>query len=308
MPSRTVPSWKQKALLQRALSALPAGHRVNYLFQRHVTHGLPMPDDDLRAAAALGVHHVQRLTELSGRDVSAGRFFEFGAGWDLHMPLVLWCLGVNRQLVVDIRPLVRPDLVADVARRLGGPLRLPELVRVPPVPDPDSPGLSSFLGGLGIDYRAPCDARETGLPAGSVDFATSTNTLEHIPPDDIRAILRECHRILADDGLMSFQIDYKDHYSYFDGSISAYNFLAFDERAWRRYNSSLHFQNRLRHRQHVALLEDAGFEIVEEQLTRGSEDDLALLASLPVQPPFAGQDLEDLAVRDSRLVLAKKAA
>lgn len=300
-----MPSWKQKAMLQRLLSALPAGHRVNYLFQRHVTHGLPMPDDDLRAAATLGVHHVQRLAEF-GRDLSAGRFFEFGAGWDLHMPLVLWCLGVERQLVVDIRPLVRIELVADVARRLGGSLRQPEFVRVPPVPGTDGAGLGSFLEALGIDYRAPCDARATGLPPGTVDFTTSTNTLEHIPPEDIRAILRECHRILADDGLMSFQIDYKDHYSYFDRSISAYNFLTFDGRNWHRYNSSLHFQNRLRHHQHVALLEEAGFEIVEERLTGGSEDDLALLASLPLQPPFAGEKLEDLAVRDARLVLAKR--
>lgn len=303
-----MPSWKQKAMLQRGLSALPAGHRVNYLFQRHITHGLPMPDDDLRRAATLGVHHVERLADVSRRDVSAGQFFEFGAGWDLHMPLVLWCLGVDHQLVVDIRPLVRPELVANVARRLGGALRLPEFVRIPPVPEPDGVGSGSFLDALGIEYRAPCDARATGLPDRSVDFATSTNTLEHIPPDDIRAILRECHRLLADDGLMSFQIDYKDHYSYFDGSISAYNFLTFDERAWRRYNSSLHFQNRLRHHQHVALLEDAGFEIVDEQLTRGSDDDLALLASLPVQPPFRGADLEDLAVRDARLILAKRRA
>jgi hypothetical protein len=303
-----VPSWKHKALLQRVLSALPAGHRVNYLFQHYVTHGLPRPDDDLRAAAALGVHHVQRLAEVSGRDVSAGRFFEFGAGWDLHMPLVLWCLGVEHQLVVDIRPLVRTELVADVARRLDGPLRQPEFVRVPPAPDTDGAGLGSFLEGLGIDYRAPCDARATGLPAGSVDFATSTNTLEHIPPEDIRAILRECHRILADDGLMSFQIDYKDHYSYFDRSISAYNFLTFDERAWRRYNSSLHFQNRLRHRDHVALLGEAGFQIVEERLARGSEDDLALLTALPLPPRFAAEDLEELAVRDARLVLAKRDA
>jgi hypothetical protein len=183
-----VPSWKQKAMVQRVLSALPAGHRVNYLFQHHVTHGLPMPDDDLRAAAALGVHHVQRLADVSGRDESAGRFFEFGAGWDLHMPLILWCLGVERQLVVDIRPLVRPELVADAARRLSGPVRLPEFVRVPPPPDRD--GLESFLAALGIEYRAPCDARATGLPVGSVDFVTSTNTLEHIPADDILTILR----------------------------------------------------------------------------------------------------------------------
>ena len=301
-----MPSWTQKAALQRVLSALPAGHRVNYLFQQRVTHGLPLSDSALLGAAALGVHHVRRLAEISGRDVRGGRFFEFGAGWDLHMPLILWSLGVDHQLVVDIRPLVRAELVADVARRLAGPARLPELVRLPPTPPDGHRRLSAYLEELGIDYRAPCDARATGLPARSIDYVTSTNTLEHIPPEDIAAILRECRRILADDGLMSFQIDYQDHYSYFDPSISVYNFLTFDDRSWRRFNPALHYQNRLRHAQHVALLEDAGFRIVDEQLTAGTEDDLALLRALPLQPPFAGVDVDGLAVRDSRLVLAKR--
>ena len=106
------------------------------------------------------------------------------------MPLILWSLGVDHQLVVDIRPLRRAELVADVARRLAGPLRREEFVRLPPPPPDEHRELASFLEDLGIDYRAPCDVRTTGLPAGSVDFVTSTNTLEHIPPDDIASSLR----------------------------------------------------------------------------------------------------------------------
>ncbi len=174
-------SWKQKAMVQRALSVLPAGHRINFVFQRHVTHGLPIPDHELRSAAEIGVHHVRRLSELSGRDPLGARFYEFGGGSDLHMPLVLWSLGIDRQIVIDIRPLARPELVADVARRLAGPMRLPQFVRVPPAPGVAVMG--DYLKGLGIEYCAPCDARATDLPDASVDFITSTNTLEHIRPE-----------------------------------------------------------------------------------------------------------------------------
>src|SRR5207253_9552486 len=59
---------------------------------------------------------------------------------------------------------------------------------------------------FGIEYRAPCDARRTALGDGSVDYITSTNTLEHIPADDLPAILRECHRLLTPGGFLSYRV------------------------------------------------------------------------------------------------------
>ena len=300
---RQMPSWKHKAMLQRAFSVIPAGHRLNFLFQRHVTHGLPIPDAELLASAHIALHHVDRLAAWSTRDLSTARFFEFGAGPDLHIPLVLWCMGVDEQVVVDIRALARTDLVADVAARLAGAAPSIDLPRVPT--PPGTQDLVTYLASLGIDYRAPCDARSTGLPDASVDFVTSTNTLEHIPPEDIVAILHECHRILTPDGLMSFQIDYMDHYSYFDDSISVYNFLTYDDDAWKRYNPSLHYQNRLRHVDHVAIIEDAGFVVVEEFPSPVSAADMDHVRHLPLAPRFTGLEPAALAVRDARLVLAK---
>jgi SAM-dependent methyltransferase len=299
-------SWRQKAALQRVLSAAPFGHHANYLFQRHVTHSLPLTDAKLQQSVAQGVHHIQRLEALGRRSIDDGQFFEFGAGYDLHMPLILWCLGVDRQFVVDIRRLVRRDVVAGIARRLAGTARRTEFTRVPPALDGKS--LGSFLADLGIEYRAPGDARATGLAEGSVDFITSTNTLEHIPPDDMLSILSECRRILRDDGLLSFRIDYKDHFSYFDRSISAYNFLTMDEATWRRRNPSLAFQNRLRHWQYLDIIRAAGFAVVEEDLTQGTAEDLDRLRSLPLAMPYAEMEVEQLAVRSSRMVLAKAPA
>ena len=53
----------------------------------------------------------------------------------------------------------------------------------------------------GVDYRAPADARATGMAEGTIDCAISVETLEHIPPADISAILKEIHRILRPDGV-----------------------------------------------------------------------------------------------------------
>ena len=124
--------------------------------------------------------------------------------------------------------------------------------------------VSSLRKLYGIEYRAPCDARATGLAADSVDCVTSTSTLEHIDPSDIGGILRECHRILRADGIMSMAVDYTDHYA-----ISQYNFLRYSDRAWKMFNPQLHFQNRQRHADYVRLFEASGFELSRNDGEKG---------------------------------------
>lgn len=288
-------NWKQKAALQRVFSRIPGGQRLNYAFQRHVTHGLPIGEAALDAQIELARHHVAQVRRYRGRDLGDATFFEFGAGWDFAMPLTFHALGVRHQVVVDLRRLARLDLATDVDERVRRACGA--------VGSPAAADLTSLLDQRGIDYRAPADARSTGLADGSIDVITSTNTLEHIPPDEIRAIYRELRRIAAPGAVISFQIDYQDHYSYFDPSIGVYNFLAFDEASWRRFNPSLHFQNRLRHRDHLELIEAAGFEIVESEVEGGSDEDLAALAAIDLAPTFRDIDPQELAIRTSRLTM-----
>ena len=260
-----MPPWKTKVALQQVFSRIPAGDRLNYVFQRHVTHGLPVSDDALRSTVDIAKQHVRSLEKRSPIPIADGRFYEFGGGWDLHIPQTLYCMGASRQIVIDIRALSKASLVFDVGRRLAA-LRDDEFLRVPAADD--DAALDRYLGSMGIDYRAPCDARGTGLPDEGVEFITSTSTMEHISRSDLQLILAECHRILDSRGAISFVIDYKDHYSYFDPQISPYNFLRYDERQWRRFNPSLHHQNRLRHRDFLELFEAAGFKVTEEWVTR----------------------------------------
>ena len=160
------------------------------------------------------------------------------------------------------------------------------------------PDLDRYLAGLGITYVAPGDARATGLDDASIDAATSTSVLEHSPPDDIAAILRELRRVLVPGGLCSFAVDYHDHFAGADADIDGLHFLRYSDREWARWNSDLQFQNRLRHLDHRALFEEAGFEIVAEEAV----EDPALPADPPLDARFAGRP--DLAVGDGWFVLA----
>jgi SAM-dependent methyltransferase len=291
--------WIAKAALQRALGALPQGERLNYVFQRHVLHSFPVGDATLRQKFTRALNHLAAYEE-HGPEVPAAdaTFFEFGAGWDLAIPIAHALLGVGRQVVIDIRPSARTELVSGT---IAGFERLrPELESSAGRALRDLGGPVASIAELetrfGIRYLAPCDARATGLPGGSVDFVSSTDTCEHIPRADLAAIFVECRRLLRPGGAFSCRIDLQDHYAYFDHGLSRYNFLRFSDRTWALVNSPLHFQNRLRATEYLGLLREAGLELVYERPSGPSEQGRAELRALPLAERFRSYSPEELGV------------
>ena len=292
--------WLAKAALQRGLGFLPQGERLNYLFQRHVVHSLPAGEAVFRRKFARALQHLRAYEEHGpGTSAAEAVFYEFGVGWDLAIALSYAALGVGRQLLVDIRPSARVELVND---SLAAFERLrDELEREAQQELRKLGGAVSSLGELeerfGIAYLAPRDARATGLPAESVDFVSSTDVCEHVPEDDLAKIFRECRRLLRPGGIFSCRIDLQDHYAYFDQSLSRYNFLRFSDRTWRVVNSPLHYQNRLRARDYLRLVREAGFELVAERPSGPGEDGLDELRALPLAARFRnGYTPEELGV------------
>ena len=105
---------------------------------------------------------------------------------------------------------------------------------------------------------------------------------------------------------MSFIIDYCDHYSYFDKNISAYNFLRYPDSTWRLFNPSLHYQNRLRHRDYLDLIKSAGFEILEENIGEPVKDDIRKIKNIPLAEVFKkNYKPNELIPQCSHLILKK---
>jgi len=291
--------WLVKAAVQKGMGVLPQGERLNYVFQRRVLHSLPAGDGALRQKFSRAVQHLRAYEEQGPGVLPAeATFYEFGAGWDLAIPLAYGLLGVGKQVLVDIRPSARVELVND---SLASFQRLNAELKEIAGHELRSPGgpisrLEELEERFGIRYLAPCDARDTGLPAESIDFVSSTDTCEHIPGSELAEIFRECHRLLRPGGAFSCRIDLQDHYAYFDGSLSKYNFLRYPDRAWSLVNSPLHHQNRLRSPEYLQLVRDAGFELVVEQPSGPSEAGLKELESLPLAPRFRKFPPEELGV------------
>jgi len=282
------------------MSALPAPERVYYVFQRRVSRSLPASEATFRRKFHRAVSHFGAYVEHGPqRDAGDAVFYEFGAGWDLSIQLAYWSLGVNRQVLVDIRPNLRLELVnvtidrlrrrhAELEDAAGRTLRLPDgVVR----------SAAELEKRFGIAYVAPRDARATALGAESFDFVSSTNTLEHVPEDDLAPILVECRRLLRPDGVMSVRIDLRDHFSDSDGSLSPYNFLRYSDRTWGLLNSKLLYQNRLRRPDYLRAFADARLAIVAEVATGPEQGQLAVVRELELAPRFRDYPFEELAVQ-----------
>jgi SAM-dependent methyltransferase len=291
--------WLAKAVLQRTLGVVPQGEQLNYVFQRHVLHSFPIGDAAFRQKFTRARSHLALYEEHGPRvPVAEATFFEFGAGWDLAIPVAYALLGVGKQVVVDIRPSARLELANETIAAYDR-LR-PELEEVAGRSLRELGGPISSLAELeprfGIRYLAPCDARATGLPAGSVDFVSSTDTCEHIPAPDLAAIFAECRRLLRPGGTLSCRVDLQDHYAYFDRSLSRYNFLRFSDRSWAFVNSPLHFQNRLRAPEYLNLVREAGLDVVAENPSGPSEQGRSELQALPLAERFRGYSPDELGV------------
>lgn len=109
--------WILKASMQKALSAVPRGEDVNYFLQRHVAGSLPQRDGPFRQKVSRAFQHFRAFEEHSTKPPADAVFYEFGAGWDLVAELGYYGLGIDHQLLVDIRPSVKLELVNDAIAR-----------------------------------------------------------------------------------------------------------------------------------------------------------------------------------------------
>jgi SAM-dependent methyltransferase len=280
-------NWRLKALTSSILSLLPGGERLHYLCQRRITKTLPTPDEAALARTNQALEQLEILGRHGCRSVGDATLYEFGAGADLLVPLTYWMLGAGSQILIDRNFLARRELINHTVAQLRSLRAKIGAARGPSRPCGDDEEPREFLReAFSIDHRAPVDAAHTGLGKSTVDYVTSTNTLEHIPAAAIPGVLRECRRIIRPEGVACFRIDYRDHYSDVDSKISIYNFLRYPDLAWRLYNSTLHYQNRLRHHDYLALIESAGFKVIQEIKFGASAANIELVHSMRLAAQF----------------------
>jgi len=201
-------------------------------------------------------------------------FFEIGTGRAPIVPLSYWLMGAKSTITIDINPYLRGELIRESLqyisdnkeeieilfglfldkKRLEYLLQFHKNVRY---------SMRAFLEMCHINYIAPGDAAKTGLMNQSIDYHTSYAVLEHIPPEVLKQIIEEGNRVINDNGLFIHRIDYSDHFSHSDKSISPINFLKYSDTEWELYAGNRYmYMNRLRHDDILTMFLSAGHRIL----------------------------------------------
>lgn len=295
---------------------VPFGKDIYYALQRNITGKLRQSDVMFVNNYRSKVHSHEGYIEKYGKTKrEAATFFEFGAGWDLLAPIGFSVMGgVRRYIVVDINKYMREENVLKCLNHYA--VNVEKLAEISGIqmakikPDEILNSAQAYRGNIddflsrsmNIEYIAPCDAGDMELETGSVDYVISNFSMEHIPRNDIYRILRECHRILASDGMLSVTIDYSDHWAHADRSLNPYSYMRYSDFEWEKYNPPMHYQNRLRHSDYRRIISENGFEIIEEKPETPGEEAVSMLKSIKLSEKFRTYDFDDLLITNAQFV------
>ena len=308
--------WKLKAIIQKTISFLPYNHKVNYLFQKHITKGVHLTDELLEDKLLHCSHHLKAFEQFAMPKAQLNEVVELGTGWFPIVPIGLYLIGAKHITTVDLTPLLRIDNVQTTLKKIveyyeNGKLQtfLPNIKKERwttfceiAKQAENAQHCEAILEALHITPLV-ADARNLPFKDASIDFITSNNTFEHIYEPILLDILREFRRISHAETLMSHFIDMSDHFAHLDKKITIFNFLKFSEKQWQIIDNTIQPQNRLRINKHRLLLEKTGFELLDEQNRIGNLSDLQ---SINLADCFANFSTDDILVTHSLQICKSK--
>lgn len=292
--------WRVKGMIQKVLGVVPGGEWINDTLQKSIgdlsQFGKNI-DSKVNNDWVPLVSHM-REANLPPQNLE---YVEIGAGWYPTLPFCYALAGAKLCRTYDINRHLNEELTFQVLRNLERHLPVIASASGRPLAEVERTyqslrecsTLAQLLETAHILYIAPGDARETGLPAQSVDVVYSNSVLEHIPADTILGILRETNRILKPSGLTVHSVACNDHYAHFDRNITYINYLRFNQKEWGWWNTKFLYQNRLRPQDFLRLVEDAGLHVV---LTKQNPrpDLLEKLPRMKIAPEFSRYSKEEL--------------
>ena len=299
-----MPHWIIKSALHRVASFLPQRQALNRVFQRW-SRSLELSPGMFASRveeARLHLAHFRRHAPGAPADFTA---MEVGTGWYPVIPLAMYLCGAREVWTYDIEPLTTGERLrrsvelftgcaarGDLDTLLPGWQRERLAVLERAVQGGAQRPPQEVLAPLGIHLRVQ-HAQQCGLESGSIDLIFSSGVLMLIPRTPLEALYREFRRIARPGGVMVHRLNLRDIYSYFDRSITPLNFLRFSPSAWRWLDSAVVSQNRLRVSDHRAMLQAAGFQLVDEVCESAPPE---TLQRLRLAPEFRGYSEADLLV------------
>ncbi len=300
-----MPSWLLKTGLQHVVSHLPKPYFWSGLLQKYATRSSELSDTGFSSYVDYSQRHIDTLFGLSPHCRPDFTALEIGTGRYPIVPVGMYLSGVSEVWTYDIDSWMSAEHVRETLRRylrLAHTEQLHTLLprlredRVAALEEVLARGMredpSALLAPLGI-HAFVADAREGRVPEDTIDLAFSYSVLQYIPAQAISELFVLFRRIARAGGIQSHFIVLEDQFSYFDHRISQLNFLRYSDRWWRRLDSPLIPQTRLRISDYRTLLQESGWRIVREE---SESADAAELDRFTLAREFEHYNQEDLLV------------
>ncbi|MCO5249226.1 MAG: class I SAM-dependent methyltransferase [Chitinophagales bacterium] len=301
--------WKQKAIVQKAISFLPFSSKINYIFQKYVTKGVNLSDEYFYDRLGHAKEHIKGFKKHI--KLTPKTCLEIGTGWYPIVPISFFLIGADIIYSVDISFLTskkRLKTTLEMFVKANEKGQLIEYIDIIPekynniislLNNYDKYSLKEVLQNLNIVYLIE-DAENLSLTDNSIDLVNSNNTFEHIYPNTLIPILKELRRIVnKQSGIMSHFIDMSDHFAHFDKSINIYNFLQYNDKQWKWIDNSIQPQSRSRFSDYKEIYSKLNIPISEESYRDGNIDELK---SIKLAEKYIGNSIVETAISHCHLI------
>ena len=303
--------WQLKAIIQKGISYLPYKTNINFFIQKYITKKILLTDDFFEKRMIHARDHLDffkknennHFEEKTALELSYDQYpiisiAIFLSGFDIVISLNNANLVNKKTIVQTLKMFVewrKKDKLEEYLENINDQRweQLQEVISLQKKLNEEQ-----ICRILRLKLMSQ-DARNTKLPAQSIDFIISNNIYEHTYPLVLKFILKEFKRILAPQGIMSHFVDLSDHFAHFDKNITIYNFLKYSEKQWQKIDNSIQPQNRLRWKDYEKMYQDLEIIYTSEKLEKG---DLKALATVSIHEMFNNFDMEELAISHGYLV------
>ena len=296
--------WVAKAIVQKIISFFPFKEKVNYFFQKYVTKGAILNDDYFELKLLHAKDHIHYFEKYKRNGIQFKSALELGTGWYPIVPISLFLVGFDEIVSIDTQKWLSKQKIIDTLIKFenwqsNGKLKsfldidekrwniLLEILSMS-----DKITLDDICNKLNFNFII-ADARKLPFENESFELVCSNNTFEHIPESILKDILKEFHRLVKNDGVMSHFIDLSDHFAHFDQSINIYNFLRFSPLEWKYIDNSIQPQNRLRFCDYENMYRQLGIKYIKEQVRPGFLEELE---AIKIHKAFKDYTKDELAV------------
>lgn len=304
--------WTTKSKIQNSIARLPTKY-ANHLYYQVLkkTGGITTLSPNQRISASIAIADAA-LTQ--GIPPSAASVLEVGTGYRVSLPIGLWLCGIKELTTVDLNPYLKMELVrSDISYIQNNQGEIESLFNSKKASLLDKGRLkkivnldinsSNLLQQFDIKYISPADATKLAIADSSMDLHISYTVLEHIPPPTLSQILVEGSRILCPGGCFIHIVDFSDHFSHSDKSISSANFLRFNEKDWDALaGNQFMYQNRLRFDDYVNIFEECDLSVFTENVVVDKQALKLLEEGFPIDSRFRDKSAKSLATTEAMLI------